>query len=140
MESAWRLKFPNGRLVIIAGSTILLRDIPNPFQTDGFPYAMWKDYDVGTFWGQGEGSLKDCQIGLNRIASEIYNILQKVGNPSYKVEKGAGVNVQSIKNKPGFIIPMDRWTRCNLSKSRKCRASSSNCLSLSVMAWARYPA
>ncbi|MDE2105311.1 MAG: hypothetical protein KGL39_49250 [Patescibacteria group bacterium] len=108
METAWRLKYPNGRLVIIAAGRILLRDIPNPFQTDGFPYAMWKDYDVGSFWGQGEPiALKDCEIAKNRIISQLYDILEKTGNPSFKLKKGAGVNAQTIKNKPGAIIPMD---------------------------------
>lgn len=108
METAWRLKYPNGRLVLIAAGKVLLRDIPNPYQTDGFPYAMWKDYDVGAFWGQGEPlALKDCAIAINRIASQVFEILEKVGNPSWKLLKGGGVNAQSIKNKPGSVIPMD---------------------------------
>jgi hypothetical protein len=40
METAWRAKYPNGRLVMIAADRVLLRDIPNPYQTDGFPFAM----------------------------------------------------------------------------------------------------
>lgn len=108
MESCWRPKFPNGRLVLIAGGRVLLRDIPNPFQTSGFPYAMWKDYDTGGFWGQGEPlALKDAQIAGNKILSRIYDILEKIGSPSYKLKKGGGVNAASIKDKPGLIIPMD---------------------------------
>jgi hypothetical protein len=108
METAWRLKYPGGRLVMIAGGRVLLRDIPNPFQINEFPYAMWKDYDVGAFYGQGEPlALKDSQIASNRIVSQIYDILEKTGNPSFKMLKGGGVNAQSIKNKPGAIIPMD---------------------------------
>lgn len=108
METAWRWKFPNGRLTLTAAGRVLLRDIPNPFQIDGFPFAMWKDYDVDAFWGHGETiALKDCQISLNKVASQVYNILEKTGNPSFKVQKGAGVNLQSIKDKPGLIIPMD---------------------------------
>lgn len=108
METAWRLKYPNGRLTITAGGRCLLRDIPMPFQISGFPFASWKDYDVGAFWGHGETiALKDCQVALNKVASQIYNILEKTGNPSFKVQKGAGVNIQTIKDKPGLIIPMD---------------------------------
>lgn len=108
MEKAWRFKYPNGRLTILAGGRVLLRDIPNPFQIDGFPFATWKDYDVDAFWGHGETiALKDCQISLNKVASQVYNILEKTGNPSFKVQKGAGVNLQTIKDKPGLIIPMD---------------------------------
>jgi hypothetical protein len=108
METCWRPKFPNGRLVLIAGGRVLLRDIPNPYQTDGFPWAMWKDYDVGAFWGQGEPlALKDCAIASNKILSQVFDILEKIGSPSYLLKKGAGVNATSIKSKPGLIIPMD---------------------------------
>lgn len=108
METAQRVKFPNGRLVIIAGGNIVLRDIPNPYQTSGFPFAMWKDYDTGTFWGQGEPlALKDCQLATNRIASQLYDILQKIGNPILLIKKGGGVNKERMKNKPGLLIPVD---------------------------------
>lgn len=108
METCWRPKFPNGRLVLIAGGRVLLRDIPNPYQTDGFPWAMWKDYDTGGFWGQGETiALKDAAIASNRILSQIYDILEKIGMPSYLMKKTAGVNATTIKNKPGLIIPVD---------------------------------
>ena len=108
MESAWRMKYPNGRLVIVAGGKCLLRDVPAPFQVDGFPFAMWKDYDVGGFWGQGEPlALKDCAVALNRVVSQVYDILEKTGNPSYILKKGAGVNASSIKARPGQVIPMD---------------------------------
>lgn len=108
METAWRRCYPNGRLVVIAGGRVLLRDIPNPFQTDGFPFAMWKDYDVGGFHGQGEPlTLKSCAIAVNKLASQVFEILEKVGNPSWKLKKGGGVNAAAMKNKPGLVIPMD---------------------------------
>ena len=108
MEEAWRIKYPNGRLVIVAGGRVLLRDVPNPYQTSGFPFAMWKDYDTGTFWGQGEPlALKDCQLATNRIASQLYDILQKIGNPILLIKKGGGVNKDKMKNKPGLLIPVD---------------------------------
>ncbi len=108
METCWRPKFPNGRLVLIAGGRVLLRDVANPFQTNGFPWAMAKDYDTGGFWGQGEAlALKSAQIASDKILSRIYDILEKIGSPSYKLKKGGGVNATSIKDKPGLIIPMD---------------------------------
>ena len=108
MQSALRHKYPNGRLVLIAAGKVLLRDIPNPYQVDGFPFAMWKDYDVGSFIGQGEPlTLRSCAMALNRLASQVFEILEKTGNPSWKVNKNAGVNLSSVKNKPGLVIPMD---------------------------------
>ena len=108
METYWRPKFPNGRLVLTAAGRVLLRDQPVPFQTDGFPWAMWKDYDVGAFWGQGETiALRDPQIATNRILSNVYEILEKIGNPVYKVKKTAGVNLQTFKNKAGVFVPLD---------------------------------
>lgn len=108
METAWRKKFPNGRLVVIAGGKILLRDIPNPYQTDGFPFAMWKDYDIGSVYGQGEPlALQSCATAVNKIASQVYEILQKMGNPGWKIKKGAGVNTNAITGEPGACIPME---------------------------------
>ncbi len=108
MKWKTRLVYPNGRLSIIAGP-VLVCDIPNPFQTTGFPFASFKLYDVGTFWGQGEVlSMKDPQVAMNRMKSQLYDILEKTGNPQYKYEKGNGLDLRSLKNKPGSIIPLDK--------------------------------
>ena len=62
----------------------------------------------GTFNGTGEPiALKDCQLATNRIVSQVYDILEKIGNPTFKIKKGGGVNKEQIKNKPGLLIPMD---------------------------------
>lgn len=112
METAWRRKYPNGRLILIAGGRILLRDIPNPYQIDGFPFAQWKDYDVGAFWGQGEPlALKSCSLALNKIASSVFEILEKSGNPSYKLGKDAGLNAATLRNKPGSVLVMEDITK-----------------------------
>lgn len=108
MTSGWRRKYPNGRLVVVAGGKVLLRDIPAPYQTDGFPFAMWKDTNVGGFWGQGEPlQLRSMAFAINKLASNVFEILEKTGNPSWKVKKDGGVNLNAIKNKPGLVIAMD---------------------------------
>ena len=107
-EMKWRFKYPNGRLVVIAGGKVLLRDIPNPFQTDGFPFAVWKDYDVGSIYAQGEPlALRSCATAVNKIASQVYEILQKTGNPGWKGKKGAGINFAAITGQPGQVIQME---------------------------------
>ena len=107
MTKGTRLKYPNGRLVQIAAGTVLLRDIPNPYQNDGFPWALWKDKDVGGIYGQGEPlHLQSCAIALMRIASHIYEILEKTCNPSWVVKRG-GVDPRSVENRMGTVIPAD---------------------------------
>lgn len=107
MELARRAMFPNGRLVIMAGPVVMC-DIANPYQIDGFPFAMWKNLDVGAFFGQGEPlNMKDPQIALNRILSQIFDILEKIGNPMLKYKKGMGLETRSLRNKPGSIIPLE---------------------------------
>ena len=118
MESAWRMKYPNGRLVIVAGGrSVCCATCPRRIQIDGFPFAMWKDYDVGGFWGQGEPiALKDYAVALNRVVSQVYDILEKTGNPSYILKKGAGVNAaSSIKARPARSFRWTRWTRSSRS-------------------------
>ena len=107
MIEATRAKYPNGRLVIMAGP-VLMVDIPNPFQTDGFPFAIWKNQDVGTFHGQGEPlALKDMNIAINRIVGQIYDNLNLTGNPSFLVSKQAGINMRTLRARPALIIPTD---------------------------------
>ncbi len=107
METATRLKYPNGRLVVMCGP-VVVRDIPNPFQIDGFPFASWRNQDVGAAWGTGEPlGLKDGNVAINRLISQAYDIIEKTGNPQLKYKKGSGLDVRSLKNKPGSIISLD---------------------------------
>jgi hypothetical protein len=107
MEKAVRPKFPNGRIVMMAGPVVLV-DTANPYQTDGFPFASWKNQDVGTFWGQGEPlALKDLNIGINRILGQIYDNLNLTGNPSFLLNKNAGIDMRTLRSRPGLIIPTD---------------------------------
>lgn len=114
METAKRMRYPNGRLTQMAGP-IVLRDIPNPFQIDGFPYAEWKCTDFGVFWGQGFPLvLKDIAVGIVRMVSQGYDIMDRMGNPTFKYKKGMGLNVNSLKNKPGQLIPLDELNALEL--------------------------
>jgi hypothetical protein len=110
MVKRTRLKFPNGRLVQIAAGNVLLRDIPNPYQNDGFPFAVWKDKDVGGIYGQGEPlQLQSCAVAIMRIASHVYEILEKTSNPSWVVRRG-GVDPRSVENRMGTVIPAENVT------------------------------
>lgn len=114
METKSRLKFPNGRIVQVAAGNVLLRDIPNPYQSDGFPFAVWKDYDVGGIYGQGEAlQLQSCGVAMMRIVSHIYEILEKTCNPSWVVKRG-GVDPRSVENRMGTVIPADQVTDIKL--------------------------
>jgi hypothetical protein len=114
MVKRTRLKFPNGRLVQIACGAVLLRDIPNPYQNDGFPWAVWKDKDVGGIYGQGEPlQLQSCAVAIMRIASHVYEILEKTCNPSWVVKRG-GVDPRSVENRMGTVIPADNVTDIKL--------------------------
>jgi hypothetical protein len=106
-EEAYRPKYPNGRLCIMAGP-VVLADIPNPYETSGFPFATWKNQDVGAFFGQGEPlALKDLNIGINRIVGQIYDNLNLTGNPSFLVDKNAGIEMKTLRSRPGLVIPTD---------------------------------
>jgi hypothetical protein len=107
MEEGVRAKYPNGRLVVMAGPVVLV-DIPNPYQIDGFPFAIWKNQDVGVFWGQGEPlALKDLNIGINRLLGQIYDNLNLTGNPSFLVNKNAGIDMRTLRSRPGLVIPTE---------------------------------
>ena len=105
MVKRTRLKYPNGRLVQIAAGNVLLRDIPNPYQNDGFPWAVWKDKDVGGIAGHGEPlQLQSCAVAIMRIASHVFEILEKTCNPSWVVNR-ASIDPRSVENRMGTVIP-----------------------------------
>lgn len=107
MVTAKRFTFPNGRLALVAGE-VLLRDIPNPFQIDGWPFADWRDVDTGIVWGQGEPlNLKDANIGANRTLSQTYDNINLAGNTSWLVHKNSGINPDFLRNRPAAIIPVE---------------------------------
>lgn len=107
METAKRAKYPNGRTFVMAGP-VLLRDIPNPYEIDGFPYADWRDVDTGSIWGQGEPlQLKDANIGLNRSVTMLYNNLNLGGQLSWLVSKTSGINPDQLKNRPAAVFAVD---------------------------------
>lgn len=102
-----RPRYPNGRTVLMAGP-VKLRDIPNPYEIDGFPYADWRDVDFGAVWGEGEPlALKDANIGMNRTATMTYDNLNLGGQLSWLVSKTSGISPEQIKNRPAAIFPVE---------------------------------
>lgn len=107
MKKAERPRYPNGRTVLMAGP-VKLRDIPNPYECDGFPYADWRDVDFGSVWGEGEPlALKDANIGMNRTATMTYDNLNLGGQLSWLVSKTSGISPEQIKNRPAAIFPVE---------------------------------
>jgi cyclopropane fatty-acyl-phospholipid synthase-like methyltransferase len=98
-------KYPNGRKITIAGD-VLLDDSGNPYNDGKFPIVLWKCYDVpGRFWGRGEvENIMSPQQAKCDITNAILDNAKHTANTVWIVDKNAGVEKNTLTNRPGLII------------------------------------
>ncbi len=101
-----RLKYPNGRRVIIANEVILADDPIEYESEDKFPYQRLINYILPrSFWGISElEPLESPQRAFNKIISYVFDVLYLTGNPIWVVSTDSGVDTEKITNQPGLII------------------------------------
>ena len=101
-----RRKYPNGRIITIAGN-ILLRDKPSPYKHGRSPYVRFFRYpvpDKGYFYGEID-QIIPLQMELNKRKSQIIDIMNIVANPPMLINIASGINSKKMTNEPGLIIP-----------------------------------
>lgn len=100
-----KMKYPNGRRVIIAGD-VLLEDGENPYQDGEFPFVAWKCYSMpGKFWGMSEvEQLIAPQKEINNLYNALMDNAKLNANPWTILDKNSGVEKGSLSNSPGLVI------------------------------------
>lgn len=100
-----RDKYPNGRLVTIAGD-VVLQDIPSPYQHGKWPFVRIVDNaKPNQFYGGGEVALlEDLQKDLNKRRSQVLDYANMLGNGVWVIDHDSGVDPDTITNRPGLII------------------------------------
>lgn len=96
-------QFEEGRRVVWAKDKILI-DEDNPY--DGIPYVMFKGAPIpGRFWPSSVvEQLREPQIELNKIKSQIRENAQRIGNPALLKDRFSNVHYTGV---PGEEITYD---------------------------------
>ena len=99
----FKLKYPNGRKIVIAGK-VKLED--SPMEIPLIPRARLVDYLMPReFWGMGE---VDIQLTPNRIINKLVSYLLDVmiisGNPVWIIDTTSEVDPDELFNAPGAVV------------------------------------
>lgn len=96
-------QFENGRRVVWAKDKVLV-DEDNPY--DGLPYVMFQGVPVpGRFWPSSiVEQLREPQVELNKIKSQIRENAQRIGNPSLLRDRFSNTQYSGV---PGEDVMYD---------------------------------
>jgi hypothetical protein len=100
-----KLKYPNGRKIIVAGG-VLLEDTSIEFDDGNFPFVQYRNYVLPReFWSMGDvEQLDGPQKTFNKIVSYTLDVMALMGNPIYIVDDTANIDTDNLFNKPGLVI------------------------------------
>lgn len=102
-----KMKYPNGRVLQVAPElNLVLSDKANPYKGGGFPFVLFKDYDVpNRFWGEGEvAQLLSPQTYMNELNNSIIDNAKHTANVPWIIDKNSGIGQGKITNRPGLVI------------------------------------
>lgn len=103
-------KYPEGRLVIVAGDT-LVYDGPNPMPDGDLPFVHIRHYPVpGKFWAMSViQQLIPVQKEFNKTRSQIVEHKNRTMNPPLLIPSVCQIDERKITNEPGQRIVYN-WT------------------------------
>lgn len=112
-----RLKYPNGRKIIMAAG-IILEDDEIPFRDERgvmFPFSRFVyGKKPREFWGESlVKTLENPQKLLNKIWSNIMDTMNLMGNPVWVLDETSGVEPDNLFNAPGLIVMKNPGTEVN---------------------------
>lgn len=85
---------------------IVIRDVPNPYFNQELPIIYCVDYPYpGELYGMGEIEPVDrIQRAINAVLNQRLDNVNLTLNNMWKVKKGSGVDLHTVKSTPGNII------------------------------------
>ncbi len=99
------LKFPHGRLIVVAGQEIVFDDA-NPYWHSRWPYIKQTSHPInGSFWSV---SFTENLVPINRYINKLLGIILDnaalMASGQWKVSKNAGVDPKMLTGEPGLAV------------------------------------
>lgn len=140
MEEAWRFKYPNGRLTIIAGGRVLLRDIPTRFRSTASRLRRGK---IMTLTRSGATAKrlrsKTVRSRSTKLRARSTTFSKRPATRRSKCRRALASTCRRSRTSPASS---SRWTilkRWSRLRSRRCRASSWNSTTSCAVRWPKSP-
>jgi hypothetical protein len=100
------------RVVAVVGNTVLM-DEPalNLWDHGQHPYGRYVPHDTGEFYGVSLVELlTPSQLSINRLLASVEQNIWLTGNPVFVADTASGVARQTVTNRPGQRLDVNRGT------------------------------
>jgi len=113
-----RLKYPNGRKIVVAGDVWLNEeDDNNPFEDGDPPYIIIPNYEQSdSFWPMGDVEhITEINTDINKIVSRLNDYIRMTAHTHIVYDDEANIDEASLDNLEGALIKKSKGGEVNIT-------------------------